>query len=348
MNNSIIEFKKNFNLLKNKTLSSIKPNKCILCNSSITSCCNSHSVPRMILKNISENGKLLQFGACLEYTIFDFEKGVNNSGTFHLICNNCDKHYFDIYENESSLLSELTDKLMAQIALKNFLLQLSKISIDKGLNNSFTKSPFYNIFNKSQYTFFQNFKNQKDIVNKLNLKEIFIEIDLLKKIIESDSYSKSQFKVIYKCVLPYKVNIASQAAIAIEKDYDGNILNDLCNKSDNYRIQFCHICIFPLKENSLILFFYHKKDERYKLLKMQFQKLSYKSRLEYINWLIFRYTENVFLHPKCQYIIDNDPMLHILCSEIGDGVQNFGFGDNCSYIKVLPQDITNFLLPSEK
>lgn len=38
------------------------------------------------------------------YVLFDLEvldlnKVVNNSGTFHIICNNCDNKYFKDYEN---------------------------------------------------------------------------------------------------------------------------------------------------------------------------------------------------------------------------------------------------------
>lgn len=38
----------------------LKPRKCLLCDKDTTSFCNSHTIPRLSLKNISETGKLTQ------------------------------------------------------------------------------------------------------------------------------------------------------------------------------------------------------------------------------------------------------------------------------------------------
>lgn len=64
---------------------------------------------------------------------FDIEKGINNSGTFKYICDNCDNTFFKDYESEESLLGDITDKMLAEIALKDELLNVAKRSQEKEL-----------------------------------------------------------------------------------------------------------------------------------------------------------------------------------------------------------------------
>lgn len=102
-----------------------KPNKCILCGQHKTSFCNSHSVPRMCLKNIAVNGKVLQANGLVGADVIDVEKGINNSGTFHFICNECDSKAFQDYENPDTWTEIApTDKVLSQIALKDVLLMV--------------------------------------------------------------------------------------------------------------------------------------------------------------------------------------------------------------------------------
>lgn len=117
----IIEIRKQLNTMLRRTQTASKPNSCILCGKEKTSYCNSHSVPRMVLKNIAENGVVLQANALLDVEITDTEKGLNNSGTFHNICNDCDERYFRDYENPDTLNETPNDKILAEIGLKNSL-----------------------------------------------------------------------------------------------------------------------------------------------------------------------------------------------------------------------------------
>ena len=52
--------------------------------------------------------------------------GVNKSGTFNYICRECDAKFFQDYENPDNIIHPPTDKFLAEIAVKNMLLQLSK------------------------------------------------------------------------------------------------------------------------------------------------------------------------------------------------------------------------------
>ncbi len=131
LNNSYpIEIKKKYNRLLRKVQTESKPEYCILCGSRATSFCNSHSVPRLVLKKIANEGVLLQSNSLFGLDLVDVEKGVNNSGTFHIICKECDNKFFRDYEDLDKLKSTPDDIMLAEIALKDALLQYSKRIIE--------------------------------------------------------------------------------------------------------------------------------------------------------------------------------------------------------------------------
>ena len=70
-----------------------KPTKCLICGKELNSFCNSHSLPKFVLKQIADNGKILTGHAFSSHPIND-EFGVNNALTFQLICDECDIHIF--------------------------------------------------------------------------------------------------------------------------------------------------------------------------------------------------------------------------------------------------------------
>ena len=65
--------------------------------------------------------------------IVDIENGVNKSGTFNYICRNCDGTFFQDYESEANLIKNPTDKMLAEIAVKDMLLLMSKRATEKEL-----------------------------------------------------------------------------------------------------------------------------------------------------------------------------------------------------------------------
>lgn len=135
----VIELRKRISKLLPQTRNVTKPDKCILCEKKQTSFCNSHSVPQLALRNIAENGILLHAAALMGLEVIDIEKGVNNSGTFNFICNNCDGTFFQDYENIQNLKSMPSDKILAEIAVKNFLLQLSKRTQEEEIHKELQK-----------------------------------------------------------------------------------------------------------------------------------------------------------------------------------------------------------------
>ena len=268
-----------------------KPNKCILCGKTKTSFCNSHSIPQMSLKAIAEDGKLLLASFLMGKEVsevFDFERGVKNSGTFHFICNECDAKYFRDYENLDNLLKMPTDKMLAEIALKNFLLHFKKKSFEIELYNYIQeKSHIYNNLD--------NFQK----INKKDLDEYENEYLMHKKIVEENE--TNCYQILFHRILNYKVPIAIQSIIGLAKDMYGGVVNDFEKNNANKRVQYMHICIFPLMNGqSVILAFYHKKDKLYKKLWHQFNSNSYEKGLGFINYLVFAYTENYFISKKVE------------------------------------------------
>lgn len=126
-----IKIKKDINDFMRKIQEETKPEKCILCGKEQTSFCNSHSVPKMVIKTISKAGKLYHANKLIEIPVVDNEKGVGNSGTFHFICRDCDSKLFQDYENIDALQAAPTEMMLAEIALKDILLMLSKRNQEK-------------------------------------------------------------------------------------------------------------------------------------------------------------------------------------------------------------------------
>ncbi len=302
-----------------------KPKKCIVCGKSTTKLCNSHSVPRTFLKNIAEDGKVLQANGLVGVEVFDIEKGINNSGTFRFICNECDSTLFQTYENPESIKKKhLSDKLLAEIALKDVLLMLSKRNIEKTI---FKKSGELGAVSNVE-TMFE--------IQSLDESEFKDEMDLFMHI---DDSSSGNFHIIYHAVLPYTTPIAVQTALVIRKDLEETVINDIYDLSPDLRMQYMHISVFPLENETVVLMFYHRRDKNYRGLLHQFNCLSDEEKLRYINYLIFKYTENYFFAPSFKMTIEENPKLAQLSRESNE-LPNFGHVNIMTMMQYKPVKIT--------
>lgn len=313
-----------------------KPPKCILCGKNQTSFCNSHSVPKMSLKAIADNGKLLHATATigLELEVVNLEDGINRSGTFNFICRGCDSSFFQDYENSNALSTYPTDKMLAEIAVKSFLLQLSKRAVEKEL--------IY--IQQRKYNMFSNPENGLGL-KELDFSEYKAELFFHKNIAESNE--AGGYQILCWDILPYRVPIAVQSAIALPEDMNGGKINDIYDFRQTTRMQYVHIGIFPLEEQSVVLAFYHKRDKLYRNLRHQFNSSSKEKRLQFLNYLIFAYTENYFISPKLKLEIESNQNLQKLCRE-NNGLPEFGLlgpdnGFGIDYESISATEIPNFL-----
>lgn len=61
--------------------------------------------------------------------------------------------------------------------------------------------------------------------------------------------------------------------------------------------------------------FYHKRDKLYRQLRHQINSSSQEKVLQYINYLIFEHTENVYFSKKIEEEIKNNKMIEKLSQE---------------------------------
>ena len=85
--------------------------------------------------------------------------------------------------------------------------------------------------------------------------------------------------------------------------------------------------------------FYHRRDKNYRGLSHQFNCLSDEEKLRYINYLIFKYTENYFFAPSFKMTIEENPKLAQLSRESNE-LPNFGYVNIMTMMQYKPVKIT--------
>ncbi len=112
--------------------------KCFFCGKEVSSFCNSHFIPRFCLENIAKDGSVFTPNIILNLPIMGAsigkeQLGINNSGTFQIICRECDSIIFQEYENPENYSKMITQKMMSEIAIKNLLKYISKRKFELAL-----------------------------------------------------------------------------------------------------------------------------------------------------------------------------------------------------------------------
>ena len=331
---SNIEIKKELSRRFQEARKKSRPQICLLCNKPLTKLCNSHSTPQFVLKHLAENGKIMQSSSLMSFEdidLFEIEKGVNNSGIFKFICHSCDNEFFNDYESEEALLGEISDKMLAEIALKNGLMNVSKRSQEVELYSSLPERII-------------GIDDMIDLYS-LDLRDFLQEVEVHKREILNNT--KGAYQIVFKEILPFVVPIATQVAITLQVDMYGYPVNDVFNPDPKVSMQDLHLVIFPFKKSSLILAFYHKKDKNYRTLRHQFNSENSKTTKEFLNYLVFAYTENFFISKTIYEKIQNNKKLIHLSRELYQkpNLGNLSMYDffNLKYEPVKPDEIPNFL-----
>nr|WP_317358038.1 hypothetical protein [uncultured Tyzzerella sp.] len=126
----IIEQRKILNKYIKESKNKSKKDCCYYCGKKTEKFCNSHTIPQFTLKNISKNGKVNYFNTILELQSLNSNKGLNESGTFKIICRDCDSKIFSDYEDPNNYNEKPTYKMLAQIEMKNNLQNINKRLIE--------------------------------------------------------------------------------------------------------------------------------------------------------------------------------------------------------------------------
>lgn len=305
-----------------------KQTRCAICGCDPCSFCNSHSIPQFSLKKIALNGKILipSTLAMEEISVFDTEKGISNTWTFHSICRNCDSTVFSDYENMEALKKPLTNAMMAEIALKDILLQLYKRSVEKQMYSLLQQNHDNPIVNKEEL----------DEMQDLDIKDYDFEKKRALKIIQRNL--KSGYHLMYWKKLPYVISLSIQSAVAIYKGISGRIINDLFDFSADIRIENLHIGAFPLDNESIVYAFYHKDDRKYVQFEREFSRLGEVDKLKYIVFLALKYTENICTSPLLGNIFrSNEALIQLACEALE--APHYGIGSITEHIMYTPIQI---------
>lgn len=285
----IIEFRKILNQHIKNARKKSQHKKCLLCEKE-SSFCNSHTIPQFCLRNIAWNGKLNSINTLIDSELLDKDSGINNAGTFHIICRPCDNSIFKDYEKEEAYTICPTETALNQIALKNSLRDIYKHEIEIEMFEACKqimkdKSPFLSFFVNRIF-------DAQISTRKRDCQECYEVFSTAKKHLTS---SDNWIKLISYDKLPYTAPIAFQGMMALVTGINGETINDIFNHKRNYSMEYLHVAVFPLETSTAIMLFMDSKNTRY----MQFEKsicnLSQEKRLEIINRIIFLYTEDYFL-----------------------------------------------------
>ena len=318
MNRQKIDYSKLLSKISTKSRRDSKSSKCLYCRRDTTKFCNSHTVPASFLKNIAVNGKIYTTNKIIDLPLLDKEKGVNNSGTFHVICRDCDSVIFQEYENPNNYEKEPTSKMIAQMAMKNHLRSIGKRRFEISLYNNIEAELSKDI-HSGRYPVGN--LDQVNEVNRLDLNEYMRGFRRAKRIIEKGW--NDEYYVFYCEKLSYVVPIAFQGEVTLHFDFDGNIINNVYNKDKKYKIQTLHVSIFPLELVSVIILFIDKNDKRYRKFYKQFKKLKKGERLAAVNYIIFSLSEDVYMSKSVHdSYIDNEVFKKIT------GLTSINFSDS--------------------
>ena len=200
-----------------------------------------------------------------------------------------------------------TDKMIAQIALKNHMRFIGKrrfeISLYNNMKEEFSKKSARNHL-------LDGYIDDMLRVANLDLLEYIRDFKHCKKIIEKEWLNEHY--LFYYEKLDYTVPIAFQGEVCLNFDFLGHPINDIYNKSKDYKLQTLHISIFPIESQSIIMLFTKNGNKRLRQFYKQYSSLEHKDKLSAINFIIFSLSEDVFMSKSLHdRFMENDSLKRV-------------------------------------
>lgn len=330
-NSEIWEAKKKVNALKKESQSRAKLPFCFHCKKPMTNFCTSHSIPKFCLNNISSGERLFTINESVDSKAHDTELGANVAGTFKLICSECDNSLFRIYENPQAYEKEPTDQILAQIALKNYLHMISK-RLEEIQRNEIEQEIFI-----------------PDPIKYLSIRDVqFLDLhDYLAGYERARRGSiKDRGNWYYLCTfhrLDYYIPIAFQAAITPIFGFEGELINNIYDTDPGSLTRDMHFVGFPLGDYSVVFAFIDSRDNtRYKKFYKTLRSLPVDDQLATINFLVFAYSENVYVSKLIDQRIFQHQKFKEVCST--GVIHTPGFSDNLLKEAQIDYDLSQRLL----
>lgn len=296
-----VEVNKKMSGFLKKANENAKPKTCFICHKPCSSFCNSHSVPQFCLKQIAKDGKLYPSAWNSGLPLQDRELGVKEAGTFQIICNDCDSRVFQEYETPETYSSPPRGKVLAQICMKDYLQMISKRKREIELYK----------LEEEQFPFYSFAALHNIDIAKLDLHEY--ELGFERAHTASARNHDDWYYLCYFQRLDYIVPFAFQGQIALICGLNGEIINDIYNMSPNYRLEEIHIAVFPLKTGSIVMIITDSRRARYRKFYRQLKKLPLEDQLAVINYIIFSYSENVFISKDLDETVMTDSVFQEMC-----------------------------------
>ena len=296
-----IPIDKNISRMFKKVRAQAKEEHCAVCGKPCSSFCNSHSVPQFVLENIAENGIVMR-PLQGELPIMGRNTGIKKAGTFHIICHDCDNTMFSDYENPDAYRCAPSGKMLAQLAAKDNLLMI---------DNRRKEIKLYDLLERR----FENFcsPGSGESIEEIDLREY--QNGLRYALRSLDKEDSGRYNLCYFRILDHVVPYATQTGIALIVDLEGAMINNIYNFSEDYKEEYLHVAVFPLREKSAIIIFVERENKRYRKFIKQLKKLDANDQLAVINYMIFCYTENIFLNPTTYEAINHDSGFQDACKK---------------------------------
>ena len=319
-----IEFSKKMSQLSSESRKNTKTGKCLYCSKETNSYCSSHSIPASFLRNIADDGKLYTHAGLIDLPLLKDDTGINKAGTFLIICRECDSKIFKDYEDKNNYSELPTQKMLAQIAMKNYLKSISQRAYEISLHENIGEEFDFDFTNTNQ-------------IKDSDLKENIQGFKRAKKV--DIKCVQDEYYLFLSEKLDYVVPMAFQHQIALAVDLEGGVINNLYNHDSKYKIKMAHIAIFPLEDSSVVMMFIDQKDRRYRALIKQINQLSTEEKLELINYIVFLYSEDFFLSKKVSEEVMTDEKLKNVSGKTGISM----ISRNCNTLDALKQnyDLSN-------
>ncbi|MEA4873407.1 MAG: hypothetical protein VB076_11445, partial [Synergistaceae bacterium] len=204
-----------------------------------------------------------------------------------------------------------TQLMLTEILMKNYLKIIYKRRIE---HQQWTE----------MYKMFPELKDDCDYhlrgIN-LDLNEYYKEYQSAKAAYNKKT-EKANRLIFYK-KLPYNIPIAFQLGLALLYDMEGNIINDIYNTTPHSHLKQIHICAFPLVEYSVVFMFVDTKTKRYNNFCRQFLNFSFDVQLSIINYIIFLYSEDFYMHPLISHDLSKNKNFNKVIGQLTTAVPSY-------------------------
>lgn len=328
----LIEFNKIMSQLTKRAEANINRDTCFLCGQK-KRLINSHSIPEQILNNISQNGCVDTIAALLKIPKLEKSHGVNKSGTFRLLCQDCDNKTFADYENFNNFPSKPNGTFLAEIALKTYLKELNKkmLEVPQWRDQEFRELIFPDNLNEKTDPLIRTIIYESKIGSMNNLlnraaqdeKLYKADIEYAKKYLGTHGKSNGYFLHYYK-QLNYVCPIAFQGRVTLWGGFDDEMVNCI---NDKERYSDLHICVFPMRDHTKVFLFTKNNDKTLRRFIKSFNRLNPEDQLRTICYIIFVYSEEIYMHPELKNKLSEISSVRDAITSIGQTIHT-GFVTN--------------------